>query len=129
MDLLLYIQIKAQDNIRFGIPMADWYRKQFPEAQQLDADNFSEDLVINQELTMLKEAKSCLLLIDTEPEAKPGKTVRLIESIVRNKELKPVVHLKGSNAPIEKMLKLGKVAYHQNLSEETLKELILNAEV
>ena len=109
--------------------MADWFREQFPEAQQLDADNFSEDLVINQELTMLKEAKSCLLIIDTEPEAKPGKTVRLLEAIIRDKELKSLIHLKGNNTTIEKMLTLGKVAYHQNLSEETLRELILKAGV
>lgn len=127
MDLVLYIQIKAKNNIQFGIPLAGWFRQRFSEAHLLDVDNFSEDLVIDQELSMLKEVKNCFLLIDAEPEAKPGKTVRLIEAIARSKELKSLIHLRGSNATIEKMLKLGKLNYHQNLSEEALKKLTISA--
>ena len=121
----MYIQIKAQDQIAFGFPLSAWLKEQFPDITLLDADNFSDDLVINQELKMIKEALNCLLFIEVEPVARPGKTVRLIEFILRNKQTSTFIHLKGSNEVLEKMFSLGKAVFTQDLSEEDLKQDII----
>lgn len=127
MDLVLYIQIKEQNNIGFGIPLANWFREEMPGLNLIDADNYSDDLVINQELKMIQESSSCVLLIDADTDAKPGKTVKLIEALLRGKGQQVLVHLKGGNSTLEKMLKLGKRNFHQNLTDSALKQLILAA--
>jgi len=124
----LYIQIKNRKAITFGFPLHNWLKDQFPYMLLLDADNFSDDLVIDQELKMLKPTQSCLLMIDAEPEAKPGKSIRLIEILLRDRDRQLTVHLKGRNEYIEKMLKLSKVAYHKNLAEEELKKTLKSGE-
>ena len=126
MELALYIQIKAQDQIAFGFPLSAWLKEQFPDITLVDADNFSDDLVINQELKMIKEADRCLLLVDIAPEIKPGKSIRLLEAVLRDKREYTFIQLNGSNTTFEKMLKLCKAEFSQNLTEEELKQAILS---
>ncbi len=125
MELALYIQIKALDQIAFGFPLSGWLKEQFPDITLLDADNFSDDLVINQELKMIKEAINCLLFIEAEPDARPGKTVRLIEFVLRNKQTRTFIHLKGDNEVLKKMFSLGKADFNKDLTDEDLKQDIL----
>ncbi len=111
------------------MPMTDWFRQEFPDINLIDADSFSDDLVINQELKMIQESKSCILLIDADAGAKPGKTVKLIEALLRGKGREIVIHLKGGNNTLEKMLKLGKHSFYQNLPDSDFKQLMLSVKL
>lgn len=124
MQVLLYIQVKPPEAISFGNPFAAWVREQLPEIVLLDVDNHSDDYVIEQELKMLTEAESCALLIDSLPGVSPGKAIRLLESIFRKRVRCNLIHLAGENEVLEKMLKLSRSHYLQNLKPEALKKAI-----
>ena len=109
MKLFLYIQIKAPLAISFGNPLASWLKENLPDFTQIEADNHSEDLVIQQELKMIDEASHLLVWLDVQPEDKPGKAVRLLERVLRKHEGNPQLFLSGENALISRMLKVFRV--------------------
>lgn len=127
MQVILYIQVKPSEAISFGNPFADWVREELPEIVLLDADNHSDDLVVDEELKILTKAQSSVLLIDASPEANPGKAARLLESVFRKRVNCRLIHLAGENALLEKMLKLSRVEYQQNLESGLLKKAISKA--
>ncbi|GAB5523409.1 MAG: hypothetical protein Roseis2KO_12810 [Roseivirga sp.] len=119
MPLLLYIQVKSQDQIGFGNPYSS-LAADSPNLLLLDADNYSEELVIDHQLKMLDQASQVILILDVATDSSPGKTVRLIERLLRKKGLNLSVFLKGNNAVIERMLKLSKTTVQSELSEQAL---------
>lgn len=123
MPLLLYIQVKSPDQIRFGNPYSVLV-KTHPELLLLDADNHSEELVIDHQLKILDQADQVVLLLDVAPEVAPGKTVRLIEKILRKKSPDMAVFLNGQNTVIERMLKLSKTAIQSQLSSQAISTAI-----
>lgn len=119
MPLLLYIQVKSQKQVRFGNPYSPLAVNN-PDLLLLDVDNYSEELVIDHQLKMLDQANQVVLILDVTTGITPGKTVRLIEKLVRKKGLSLSVFLNGNNAIIERMLKLSKTRVQSQLSEEVL---------
>ncbi len=119
MPQLLYIQVKPQEQIRFGNPYSSLAANN-PDLLLLDADNHSEELVIDHQLKMLDQANQVILILDMANAIAPGKTVRLIEKLLRKKELSLSVFLNGNNAMIERMLKLSKTRVQSQLSEQAL---------
>jgi len=123
--ILVYIQIKEREAIKFGNPYSSWFKANSPETVLLDVDNHSDGLVIEQELKMIKEADASILLLEVIPETSPGKAKKLIEALLRGKVKPELIHVNGQNETVEKMLKLSRVAYHHDLSEKELKALLL----
>lgn len=119
MQLLLYIQVKAAENIRFGNPFSDLI-KTHTNLMLLDADNHSEELVIHHQIQMLKEAKQVILVLEVNPDTTPGKVVRLMEKLIRQKNLSLLVFLQGTNMAVENMLKLSKATVQSGLSQEEI---------
>lgn len=116
---LLYIQVKPPELIRFGNPYSKLAVNN-PDLLLLDADNHSEELVIDHQLKMLDQASQVVLILDVATDVTPGKTVMLIEKLLRKKELNLSVFLKGNNTMIERMLKLSKTRVESRLSEQAL---------
>ena len=124
MKLFLYIQIKGAQQIGFGNPIGNWLKEHQPERVLLEADNHSDDLVIQQEIKMLEEADDLMLWLDALPHEKPGKAVRLIEKVLRNKDINSTIYQSGSNELLERMLKLSGQSVHQVNGTSELKEHI-----
>lgn len=119
MQLLLYIQVKAAENIRYGNPFSS-LAKNHDGLILLDADNHSEELVINHQIQMLKEVKEIILVLDVIQDTSPGKTVRLIEKLIRQKDVTLRAFLHGTNTIVENMLKLSKATIQSGLGQEEI---------
>lgn len=117
MQLLLYIQVKPSEEIRYGNPFSG-LSKHSDNLMLLDADNHSEELVINHQVELIKEAKEVILVLDVIPDSAPGKVVRLMEKLIRQKNLNLRVYLQGTNTAVENMLKLSKANVQSGLCEE-----------
>ncbi len=116
MPLLLYIQVKSAEDIRFGNPYAA-LAKTNSELLLLDADNHSEELVIHHQLQMIEEATRVVLILDVQEGVAPGKVTRLLEKLLRQKQGHLSVFLQGKNQVIERMLKVTKTRF-QSVSDE-----------
>lgn len=119
MHLLLYIQVKTAENIRFGNPLSA-LTKTRPELLLLDADNHSEALVIHHQLQMIQKAESIILVLDVQEEVSLGKVIRLLEKLLRQKTTQLSVFLHGQNKVIENMLKVTKVQFEPIQDEKGL---------
>lgn len=119
MQLLYYIQVKPLDKINFGNPYNSLLTE-VPKLIFLDADNHSEDFVIQQQIKLLEKAENVVLVLDVMPDAAPGKLVGLMEKLMRSKQLSPLIFLNGSNELIEKMLRLAHTEFHTNLKQEEI---------
>lgn len=119
MHLLLYIQVKAGEDIIFGNPYSGLINVN-NKLMLLDADNHSEDLVINHQIQMIEEAASTILVLDVQPDIAPGGTIRLLEKLFRKKNLPLSIFLKGENAIVSNMLKLTSAQIHSQTDRQKL---------
>ncbi|MCE7996251.1 MAG: hypothetical protein HEP71_29995 [Roseivirga sp.] len=123
MHLLLYIQVKANEDIQFGNPYSDLTNPD-ENLMLLDADNHSEDLVINHQIQMIEEATRVILILDVNHDIAPGSIVRLLEKLFRKKNSHVSIFLNGENAIIANMLKLTTGEIHSQLDQQSLKAAI-----
>lgn len=121
MHLFLYIQIKPAQEIHFGNPFSKLVNDD--EILFLDADNHSDEIVINHQVQSIKEANQITLVLDVSPDETIGKTVRLLERLLRQKRIPLQVLLHGQHQLIEKMLQLAKANLTRATHEQELQEL------
>lgn len=119
MNLILHLQIKALLNIQFSNELVKQLKMEFPEAILFEADSHSEPFLIQQGLQFLKDSDKVVLILESESGESPSKVAPLIEQVIRQKSLTPMIIVKGENQMLKKMLSLSKKALLEFESTES----------
>lgn len=119
MKLILHLQIKALLNIQFSGELVKALKIEFPEAILFEADSHSEPFLIQQGLQFLKDSDKVVLILESESGESPSKVAPLIEQVIRQKSLTPMIIVKGENQMLKKMLSLSKKALLEFESTES----------
>lgn len=105
MTLYLYLQIKPLQRILFTSPLAGWLKNEAPEVIVFEADNHSDDFLMNKGKAFIDQADHLVLhldLIGTEP---PGSLSMLLEHIRKSKKTVRCF-VEGEHQLLHKMLSL-----------------------
>lgn len=106
MHLLLYIQIKPTQKIRFGNPFSKLSGHDV--VQCYDTDNHSDEWMISQLRKAIIEANKITLVLDAVPSESLGKLTQLLEALLRKKQQPLTVLLHGKHDMLSNMLRLSK---------------------
>tara|TARA_R110001592_G_scaffold77488_1_gene233269 strand:- start:853 stop:1242 length:390 start_codon:yes stop_codon:yes gene_type:complete len=108
MTLFIHLQIKPIAQIQFRNEWVEMMKTEFPEALIFEADSHSEPFVISQGISFLKEAEKVVLFLDSNQNEKLGACAPLIEKVLRNKAIAPLILMLGEHLMFEKMAKMMK---------------------
>ncbi len=99
-------------------------KTEFPDALVFEADSHSEPFVISQGVSFLKEAEKVVLFLDSNPHEKLGACAPLIEKVLRDKVVTPLILMQGENAMFAKMAKMmKKEVFRYESVEESLVQI------
>jgi len=106
MHLVLYIQVKPAQEIRFGNPFSKQAHSE--HIQFYDADNHSDEWIIQHQTQVIDTADKITLILDVLPEFPLGQLTRLLEKLLRKKNPSLNVFFHGQHQVINNMLRLSK---------------------
>ena len=106
MNLFLYIQItKHPKDVKFFNPIISQLKQKQLDVNFYDIDNHSEPFIIGYANRLLSEAKTKIILIDTEPDINFSKLMSVFTNFLDNAD-GIEIFVKGSNQKLEKMISI-----------------------
>lgn len=100
----LLVTLTDKQTLTFGDPILIWIKENFPLVQVLDVDAYSDDILISQACTLIKESRLAVIFFKVlTPQSTLGSSIKLLEAILQNQE-KGYVFLSGNHILVENIV-------------------------
>ena len=123
MNFILYIKSTEEQDFNYSNPFYDLLKKEIPNTDFFDLDNFSGQDLIDMAAKAIKAADKSSIIFDLEPKSTTNKFLGLATQLADEPERKKVF-INGTDSIISKMLfPLENFSYHNLPQQEIVEEI------